>query len=102
MNCSSMLSYIIALPHTSQILLLSDTFSAFAVDPISGVITTTVEINYEDATFYTLLVRAYDSNGGAGAKSSTAVVTVMVSTTPVVSVYTCQVRVCFVYSNNKF
>lgn len=55
-----------------------NTESQFAVHSTSGVITTTAQLDYEKTAFYTLYVRAMDSNGGLGAKSSTAVVTVNV------------------------
>ena len=56
----------------------SDTFNAFKIDPNTGEISTTVQINYEEATFYTLTVVATDSIYGVGALSSSAIVTVMV------------------------
>ena len=61
---------------------ITDTFNAFKIDPNSGQISTTVQINYEEATFYTLTVIATDSNYGLVALSSSALVIVMVSILP--------------------
>ena len=58
---------------------LTETFGTFAIDPVTGLITTTSNISYEAAQIYTLSIRAFDSNGGSDARSSTAVVTVIVS-----------------------
>lgn len=56
-----------------------NTASRFSIGTSNGEITTAVQLDYEVATSYTLYVQAIDSAGGAGAKSSTAVVTVTVT-----------------------
>ena len=57
--------------------LLDGNTGQFSIDTSSGEITTTAVLDYDnDVTSYTLYVQAIDSNGAAGAKSSTAVVTV--------------------------
>ncbi|XP_060602144.1 cadherin-23-like isoform X2 [Ruditapes philippinarum] len=56
-----------------------NTGSRFSIDTSSGEITTAVVLDYETETSYTLYVKATDSNGAAGAMSSTAVVTVTVT-----------------------
>ncbi|KAL4226469.1 hypothetical protein ACF0H5_014452 [Mactra antiquata] len=51
----------------------------FSIGSTSGQITTISAPNYETATSYTLYIQAIDSGASAGARSSTAIVTVIVT-----------------------
>ncbi|KAK3610536.1 hypothetical protein CHS0354_008971, partial [Potamilus streckersoni] len=59
--------------------ILSGGGGVFSIGTSSGAITTTSQLDYETATSYTLIIKAVDKVGAAGAQSATAVVTITVT-----------------------